>query len=378
MSFHSTACFPPTANWKPRGRNYGDKCGPSHGPGSGNTKFERTVGLLGRPHSKEAHSGRRQGLPRCVSDMGHTIQGWAPADQPDYDKWCAFWKTAPVRPEDPPPPDLTPTKLLYDTMQVNEAESNFRRDVHEDNHWRTIHQNQKPEKLLRAQAGSVAGNSPVHIEAHSTIPKIKPQDFWEADAIKHDTNLMRNTNWCNLNRPKRLEPTGSLQSVWTPRVRPKTPLPVQIRQRGTEQRQTVVIPPQNERDAMDPRGLQQVQHQAFGFKDPTHSFALIDPKKAREYERFSDLYNDKYTHSRNKYDPKAKFVDPVTSAQEMGWQCSDPDVYKPICGDSPSKIDFINGLTRVSFAGGTPARLCSPMSKFIDNVLMTRPDFNAF
>ena len=248
---------------------------------------------------------------------------------------------------------------------------------------------------------------------------------------------MRNTNWCNLNRPKRLEPTGSPLSVWTPRVRPKTPQPVQIRQRGTEQRQTVVIPPQNERDAMDPRGLQQVQHQvwqhycmscwsfrrvavvlcfdvsvgwsplkaawtltysrmsllwehdanhelmsyveqAFGFKDPTHSFALTDPKKAREYERFSDLYNDKFTHSRNKYDPDAKFVDPVTSAQEMGWKCSDPNVYKPICGDSPSKIDFITGLTRVSFAGGTPGRLCSPMSKFIDNVLMTRPDFNAF
>lgn len=373
MAFQSTACFPPTANWKPRNANYGAKCYPTHGPGSGNTKFERTVGLLGRPHS-----GRRQGLPRCVSELGKSIKGWAPVDQPDYDKWCAFWKTDPVRPKDPPPPDLTPTKLLPETMIVDEQESNFRRDIHEDNHWRTIHQNQKPEKLLRAQANSVVTNSPVQIERQSTIPRSEPQDFWNTAATKKDETLMRNTNWCNLNRPKRLEPTGSPLAVWTPRVRPKTPLPVDIRQRCTEQRQTVVIPPKAERDPCNQRENQQVQLQAFGFKDPRHTFVITDPKKSREYERFSDLYNDKVTHSRAKYEPKSKFVDPVTTAQELGWNASEPKVYQPICGDSPAKIDFINGLTRVSLAGGTPGRLCSPMSKFIDNVLMTRPDFNAF
>jgi len=387
MTFHSTACFPPTSNWKPGlGRKYGAKCGPSYGPGSGNTKFERTVGLgLSRSQSELSQgsgrprvSGRRpKGLTRVNSEMG--VTGWAPEDQPDYEKWCAFWKTEPVRPKDAPAPDLSSTEKLVQTITVDAEESNFRRDLHEDNHWRSIHANQKPEKLLRQQANTVVGNSPIRIEAQATIPKSKPQDFWDTGAIKKDETLMRNKNWCNLNRPKRLEPCGSPLSVWTPRVRPKTPLPVEIRQRGTgDVRRTVKIPAKEEINANNPRECQQVQLQAFGFKDPEHSFAVKDAAKSREYERWSDLYNDKVTHSRTAFDPKAKFVEPVTTSMELGWKAVDKETYMPICGDAPAKNDYINGLTRVSMAGGTSGRLCSPISKFIDNVLMTRPDFNAF
>ena len=163
--------------------------------------------------------------------------------------------------------------------------------------------------------------------------------------------LMRNKNWCNLERPRRLEPCESAQRMWTPRVRPKTPAPVKLRQRGTEARVELQIPAPHERDPNNPRDQRQLQLQAFGLQsiDSKHTFPVTnvtDFGNAREYDRYSDYIRDRTTHGRCHLNPIDKFREPVTTMMEVGFQSPNPEVYEPVGGMSPSKKDLLKGLPR--------------------------------
>lgn len=342
---------------------------PSFGPGSAVPKFERKIGL----HPGKQTAPRRSRTTTPSSGM----RGWVTDKQDPFTKWCSFWKAVPFEKPEPLPPDLSPSKQLPTVMKVSRDEFKLRKDVHEDTHWSLNHTNPKPEKLLRQRARADRDN-PAYIEEVAALGGKLPQDFWNTADMSEDKTLMRNKNWCNLTRPRRLEPEDSPQRMWTPRARPKTPTSIELRQRGTPVRHICAVPSHNERDPNNKTDSKLLQQQVFGLYDPKHSFPVLDMSKSREYERYSDLHNDKFTGARGYFNPKDKFAEPVTTMMEVGFYAPDPEVYQPIGGMSPSKIDYLNGLPRISLAGGTPGRLCSPSSKFIDNVLMTRPDFVAF
>merc|ERR1712072_385682 len=129
------------------------------------------------------------------------------------------------------------------------------------------------------------------------------------------------------------------------------------------------------REAQDPSPCEapptrQLQLQAFGLQsiDSKHTFPVTnvtDFGNAREYDRYSDYIRDRTTHGRCHLNPIDKFREPVTTMMEVGFQSPNPEVYEPVGGMSPSKKDLLKGLPRVSLAGGTSGRLCSPISKFI-------------
>lgn len=365
MSFQSTACFAPTLSWKSRDRDYGSKCGATYGPNAQTQPFERRVGLQAAPATRR----------RTRSSTPVGARGWPNKDKTPYEKWCSYWQSNPGQDEGAKAPDLSATQELPRVMRVDEQERALRRDVNEDSRWALQHNNAKPEKLLRWH--NQRNESKMIEDATSPCKRSQSQDVWNAESASDET-LMRNKNWCNLMRPRRLEPCDSPLRMWTPRTRPKTPTPVDLRQRGSQNRQPLKLPEPQERDPNNPRDVKNMQLQAFGFTSTEHTFPVQDKSKSREYERHSDYLVDRATHQRIEHDPKTKFLKPITTQMEVGWDATDSQFYKPIGGPSPSKVDLTNGLPRMSMAGGTSGRLCSPVSKFIDNVLMTRPDFNAF
>jgi len=180
-------------------------------------------------------------------------------------------------------------------------------------------------------------------------------------------------------RPKRLETWMSPMRVWTPRERPKTPGPLEIKGQNGEI-ETIDYPEWADRDPTNLPGKKEFAHAVFGFlRKPCESGCPVkDPKKAAQYDRFSNYWDDRRTHWRKAEHPRAGYTVAPTTNMEFGFFSTDPETYVPICGPSPAIEDRKNGLPRISLAGGTPGRLNSEMSRFVDNVLLTRPGFNPY
>jgi len=261
-------------------------------------------------------------------------------------------------------PDLTSSETLHDTLVVHDSERQLRHDLDENSRWFKNHNNKKPEKVE------------IREQARRSRSVIELSQLQKGDL---DNTLTRNFNrFGALNqasRPRRLEHFGSSLKVWTPRVRPKTPAPLTLRNRlGKALR--VEMPNKYDRDPANP-DRKDLKHHTFGFL-AKHNLQVKDEKASAEYDRFSNIKDDRRVHARRKYIPKAAYAAPVATSMEIGWDAADKETYEPICGQSPAVHDQQHGLPRVSVAGGTPHRLASQMSKFVDNVLLTRPGFNPF
>ena len=167
--------------------------------------------------------------------------------------------------------------------------------------------------------------------------------------------------------------------VWTPRERPKTPGPLKIKNR-TGQEETIETPPWIERDPLALTTKKELGFNAFGFlRTPGKSdLPVVDKGSSSEYDRTSVWMDDRRTHFRKAANPRESYLEPVTTNMEIGFYAPDPETYVPICGPSPAIKDRQNGLPRISLAGGTPAKQSSWMSRFVDNVLLTRPGFNPY
>lgn len=180
-------------------------------------------------------------------------------------------------------------------------------------------------------------------------------------------------------RPKRLETWLSPMRVWTPRERPKTPGPLRIKDRAGHE-QEIENPPWYDRDPTNLVGKKELGFNAFGFlRKPCESdYGVTQKEAAAEYDRHSTFWDDRRTHWRKSSHPRASYIAPVTTNMEFGFYAPDPETYVPICGPSPAVTDKKNGLPRISLAGGTPGRLNSDMSRFVDNLLLTRPGFSPY
>lgn len=343
--------------------SYGSMCKPSWGPDSNLAPYKRKVGTL-NPVADRRQSSTVYPLG------GKPVEGRAEMPDGRYEHWCDFWGTKPTHLGVPDvEPDLSPTKQLPDTMMVRNDEKQLRHDLDEDLRWFKNHNNKKPQKSeFREQAR-------------------RSQSVLELQNIQKgalDSSLNRNFNRFDMTsdgkmRPKRLETWGSPMKVWTPRSRPKTPAPVAIRNR-LGKTEHIEMPISRDRDANNNVTRKDFEHHVFGFlRSPQKSQLLVkDAKKSAEYDRHSNFKNDRRTHWRKGANPSQSYGEPVTTQMEVGWHASDPETYVPICGKSPAIHDTQMGLPRISLAGGTPGRLNSEMSRFIDNVLLTRPGFNPY
>jgi len=341
--------------------NYGNKCKPTFGENSDLPSYTRRVGKESQSVDRRLSTTQRPAQP--------AVQGRPRSEEDSYNHWCSFWGTNPTNLGAPTgAPDLSPSKELPDTMLVHNEEKQLRHDLDEDLRWFKNHNNKKPEKTeLREQAR----------RSHSML---------ELRAIEkgcHDDHLKRNFNRfggaVGKKRPRRLEPFGSPIKMWTPRSRPKTPAPLEIRDRLGKQ-VVVKMPSSQDRDPANHPGRKDLKHQAFGFLNrPSKSELLVkDEKSAAEYDRFSNFKADRRTHWRKAHNPQECYGEPATTNMEFGWAATNPETYENICGPSPALHDMASGLPRISLAGGTPGRLQSEMSRFVDNVVMTRPGFNPF
>jgi len=336
---------------------YGSLCQPTWGPDV-NVPYTRKIG-------QNAITGRRQSKTQYPLG-GPTVEGRPPNDANRYQHWCNFWGTKPMHLGVPDvEPDLSPSKDLQETVLVHNDEKQMRHDLDEDLRWFKNHNNKKPQKSeFREQAR-------------------RSQSVLELSNIEkgqYDDRIQRNFNrfgaCSQATRPRRLETFGSSNKVWTPRTRPKTPAPINIRNR-LGKGALVEMPSKLDREPSNP-DRKDLKHHAFGFlRSPDKSELLVkDETKSAEYDRFSNYKDDLRTHWRKSANPAQSYGEPVTTQMEIGWHAVDRETYRPICGPSPAVHDTEVGLPRISLAGGTPGRLASQMSKFVDNVLMTRPGFN--
>lgn len=298
------------------------------------------------------------------------MEGRPPNEANRYDHWCTFWGTKPMHLGVPDvEPDLSPSKDLQDTVLVHEDEKNLRHDLDEDLRWFKNHNNKKPQKSeFREQAR----------RSKSVLELLSIDKGQYDDQIQRNFNRFGHEHLTQAARPRRLEHFGSSNKVWTPRARPKTPAPINIRNR-LGKAALVDMPSQYDRDPTN-FDRKDLDHHAFGcLRSPNKSELMVkDEAKSAEYDRFSNYKDDLRTHWRKSNNPSAAYGEPVTTQMEIGWHAVDKESYVPICGPSPAIHDAQLGLPRISLAGGTPGRLASQMSKFVDNVLMTRPGFNPF
>lgn len=340
--------------------NYGKRCLPTFGPGSCTKPYARRVGV-------KNVSARRLSTGKDNTDSGKTAEG------DTYGHWCDFWGTKKTHLGVPDvEPDLSPSKQLPSTMMVNNDEREMRHALDEDLRWFKNHNNKKPEKVeIREEARRSKSVLELSRIAQGGI----------------DSTLKRNFNRFGAGtslggegvRPKRLETWGSPMKVWTPRRRPKTPAPLDVKNR-LGQVCTIGMPSKADRDPLNPATSKDLQHQAFGFLAPPSksTFLVKEAPASAEYDRFSNFKNDWRTHWRKSANPQDGYGEPATTSMELGWHATNPSTYEPICGHSPALHDVQAGLPRISLAGGTPGRLNSEMSRFVDNVLSTRPGFNPF
>lgn len=348
--------------------NYGKWCRPTFGPESNTPSyFRKTGGQSELPETKDTEEFPLSG-PGIKGSPG--AKGKPPPLEDRYKQWCTFWGTKPNRVSLGVPdvaPDLSPSKALYDTLVVDNQERQLRHDLDEDRRWFKNHTNQKPEKVVIREKAR---------RAHSVL---------ELSRIEHgdyDGGLVRNFNKFGQlhqpHRPRRLENFGSPSKVWTPRARPKTPAPIDIVSRLGKVT-PVAMPNKYDRDPHNP-DRKDMKHHVFGFLSKSNfaNLQVRDEKKSAEYDRQSNFKDDRRVHARRKYDPKETYSSPVATSMEVGWDAADKETYQPICGTSPAIYDQEHGLPRLTVAGGTPGRLASQMSKFVDNVLMTKPGFNPF
>jgi len=354
---------------------------PTYGPDADVPQYERKVGVEAKNFTKgeddvanfwissrEVLPGVR-GLPTRDTSLDLNAQ--------QYAEWCKYWGAKPDRSQlgdhSEAKPDLSPSKKLLETVKVTDDERQLRHDCDENMRWFRNHQNKKPEKVeIREQAR----------RAHSVM------DLTAIAKGERDGSLILNFNkFGSLNqasRPRRLEYTRDPCKVWTPRVRPITPAPLDIRTRVGKTVQ-VEMPSKFDRDPYNPN-RKQLHSAVFGFLGGntkenvgiTGSMQIKDIEASAQYDRFSLIQDDRRMHARRKAHPKECYVSPLTTMQEVGWHANDKETYIPICGPSPAVHDEKLGLPRIALAGGCPRRLASTMSKFVDNLLLTRKGCNPF
>lgn len=356
--------MPPGSRIDPR---YGSKCLPTFGPDSNTPTYERKIGEHASPVRADINTWRSS-HPSPTVNSPPAVKGRPSPTDDRYSHWCDFWGTEPNAVGLGVPntkPDLSPTKDLVERLKVKDEERQLRHDIDEDERWFKNHNNKKPEKVeIREQA-----------RRSCSVLELSRLATGEMDGrLKRNFNRFGSLHQAT--RPRRLEFFSSPNKVWTPRQRPKTPAPANLRTRSGEEYQ-VPMPGKEDRDPSNQHRSCYVKHHAFGFLSEKN-LHVREKKASAEYDRFSNFKDDKRQHSRKKFHAKRGYVTPMSTSMEIGWDSCDKETYVPICGVSPAAHDHEVGLPRVPLAGGLPKRLNSTMSKFVDNVLMTRPGFNPY